>query len=223
MDNIKLWLERSIVALGLLLFLIFLTIEPIYTNGEISYRFRSRNPVKFVTITKQTLPGLLAALIIIFSISFCLAYYKQIWNLITVCRQKFTDDTALIEFTTKINSNFKNQYSICYYKNNLILSDKLSQIEIPEFKYRDILSKAELIEQVSNLFFQYQRDRTVKDFPSMIKYIAEPFYLQQKHILNNKYVLVYDCNLSDIIPVDLEFIEERFFFLLYINGKITEF
>ncbi len=56
---------------------------------------------------------------------------------------------------------FKNKYSIWYGKDDQIWQEMPAQPELPESKYQDFISKAQLAEQVSNLFIQYQQDWTI--------------------------------------------------------------
>ncbi len=71
--------------------------------------------------------------------------------------------SAVIKFTSDINPNFKNQYSIWYVKDDQIWQKKPLQEELPESEYQHLISKAELIDLVYHLFLQYQYDWTAKN------------------------------------------------------------
>ena len=179
------------------------------------------------TINKKTFPGFITALIIfVFGFS-CLVYWQQIFNFIIFFNKKFTEDTELIKFATELNSNFKNKYSIWYSKDNQVWQEISPQNELDESKYQHLITKGQLVEQVANLFFQYQYDWTVKDFKSMTKYIQEPFYSQQKQILEknlrNNFDVVYNCRLSQVVPLELEIEEERCFVRVQVNGEMINF
>lgn len=95
-------------------------------------------------------------------------------------------------FATKINPDFKNKYSVWYFKDDQIWQEIPPQPELAETQYQHIISKTELIKQVSNLFFQYQHDWTFKDFQSMTSYVLEPFYSQQKQIFKQNIINNFD-------------------------------
>jgi hypothetical protein len=180
-----------------------------------------------IKLNKKTLPGFIKAAIILFFIPSCIVYWQQISNFFLFFCKKFTEDSELIEFATKNNPDFKNKYSVWYFKDDQIWQEIPPQPELAEIQYQHLISKTEVVEQVSNLFFQYQHDWTLKDFQSMTSYVHEPFYSQQKQIfkqnLGNNFDIIYDCNLSQIIPVDLELKEDRYYFRIQINGKMINF
>ncbi|WP_052055701.1 Hint domain-containing protein [Myxosarcina sp. GI1] len=148
-------------------------------------------------------------------------------NLIRFFSKKFTDNSELIEFTINVNSNFKNKYSVWYVEDDQIWKVISPQIEISESEYSQKIDKTELIERVSNLFWRYQHDWTVKDFESMSEYVVEPFYSRQKRIFKenfgNNCDIVYDCKLSEIIPLKFETKNEQFTFRVQINAEMVNF
>jgi hypothetical protein len=179
------------------------------------------------TIKEKTLTGFIEALIILFVGLSVFAYWRQIYNFIRFFGTKFTEDSELIKFATNINANFKNKYSIWYQKDDRVWQMILPQSELEESKYQDRISKAELVERVSTLFFQYQHDWTVKDFESMTEYILEPFYSRQKQIFQenfgNDFDIVYDCKLFNVIPIEFETNEKESIFRVQINAEMINF
>jgi hypothetical protein len=196
-------------------------------TGRGSYGIKGGSSGNYATINQKTLPGLIKALIILVISSLCIGFWQQIWNFVFFLGKQFTEDTELIEFITKINPDFKNKYSIWYIKDNQIWQDITPQSKLAESQYQHLISKAELIDRVSNLVLKYQHDWTVKNFQSMNQYISEPFYSQQKQIFRknfgNSFDLIYNCRLSKIVPIDLEFKEHRCFFRVQINGEMINF
>ena len=178
-------------------------------------------------LIKKTLPGFIKAAIFLIFIPSCIIFLQQIKNFIIFFNKKFTENIELIEFATKINPDFKNKYSVWYFKDDQTWQQIPPQPEFTETQYWHLISKAELIKQVSNIFFQYQHDWTVKDFQGMTSYVLEPFYSQQKQIFEqnfgSNFDLVYDCNLSLIVPIDFELKEDRYYFRIQINGKMINF
>ncbi len=182
---------------------------------------------EYAVITEKNFFGFLKALIILISGLFCFIYWQQIYNFIIYTGKDFTKDKQLIEFTTEINPNFTNKCSIWYVKDDQIWQQIPPQAEVAESEYQHIVSKTELIKRVSNLFLQYQHDWTNKNFPSMTDYINEPFYKTQKEIFKrnfgDNFDIVYDCRLSQIVPIDIELKEDRYFFRVQINGEMINF
>jgi hypothetical protein len=179
------------------------------------------------TINEKTLTGFIEALIILVVGLSVFAYWRQIYNFIRFSGKKFTDDPELIKFATNINANFKNKYSIWYQKDDRVWQMISPQSELEELEYQNRISKAELVERVSSLFFRYQHDWTVKDFESITEYILEPFYSRQQQIFKesfgNGFDIVYDCKLSDLIPIEFENKEKECVFRIQINAEMINF
>jgi hypothetical protein len=180
-----------------------------------------------IKLNKKTLPGFIKAAIILFFIPSCIVFWQQISNFFLFFGKKFTEDSELIAFTTKINLDFKNKYSVWYFKDDQTWQEIPPQPELVETQYQHLISKAELAKQVSNLFFQYQHDWTVKDLQSMSSYVLEPFYSQQKLIFEqnfgSSFDIIYDYKCSSIVTVDFELKEDRHYFRIQINGKMINF
>ncbi|MDJ0574137.1 MAG: Hint domain-containing protein [Xenococcaceae cyanobacterium MO_234.B1] len=197
------------------------------SSGGGSYGFRGGGTGGYSTINEKTFPGFLKALTIFIVGLSCIVYWQQIYNFIIFFDKKFTEDTELIKFAIDINPNFQNKYSIWYAKDDQIWQQIAPQPELPESQYQHFISKAELTEQVSNLFIQYQHDWTIKDFESMNQYILEPFLSKQKQIFKRNFGknfdIVYDCRLSQVLPLDLKIEEGKYFFRVQINGEMINF
>ncbi|MGV2827492.1 Hint domain-containing protein [Myxosarcina sp. GI1(2024)] len=92
---------------------------------------------------------------------------------------------------------------------------------------RGTVGKIEIINSPDYYLIQYQRDWTTKNFSSMTDYINEYFYTKQKEIFKsnfgNNFDIIYDCRLSQIIPIDIELEEYQCFFRVQINGEMINF
>lgn len=196
-------------------------------GGGGSGSFRGGGSGEYYEINEKNFRSFLkASAILILGLS-CILFWQQIYNLITHFGKKFTEDEKLIKFATDINTNFKNKYSIWYIKDHQIWQQIAPQEESPESEYQHIISTAELIDRVSSLFIKYQHDWTNKNFTSMTDYINEPFLMKQKELFKNNFGnnfdIVYDCHLSDVVPIDIELEEYQYFFRVQINGKMINF
>ena len=178
-------------------------------------------------ITEKNFFGFLQALVLLAAGLSGILFWQQIYNFITYTKRKFTEDEELIKYTKNINPNFQNRYSIWYAADDQIWQQQPSQIELSAEKYQHFISKAELIEKAKTLFIQYQQDWTNKDFQSMKQYIGGYYYsVQTKTFYQNygqNFDIVYDCNLSQIIPLDIEVKADKYFFRVQINGKMINF
>jgi hypothetical protein len=197
------------------------------SGGSGSGFLRGTSNSETATINEKTLTGFIEALIILVVGLSVFAYWRQIYNFIRFSGKKFTDDPELIKFATNINANFKNKYSIWYQKDDRVWQMISPQSELEELEYQNRISKAELVERVSSLFFRYQHDWTVKDFESITEYILEPFYSRQQQIFKesfgNGFDIVYDCKLSDLIPIEFENKEKECIFRIQINAEMINF
>ena len=179
------------------------------------------------TITEKNFLGFLQASVILISGLSCILFWEQIYNFLVYSSQKFTEDSELIKFAEEINPNFKNKYSIWYSKDDQLWQQVSPQAELSKSEYRNFIGRTELLEQVENLFIQYQQDWTNKDFESMRRYVEEPFYTTQKKIFYRNYGsnfdIIYDCCLSSIVPIDIELESDKCFLRLQINGEMINF
>ena len=179
------------------------------------------------TITEKNFLGFLQALALLTAGLSTVLYWQQIYNFITYTGKKFTEDDELIEHTKNINPRFQNKYSIWYAPDNQIWQQQPPQTELSQTKYQHFISKVELIEKAKTLFIQYQQDWTNKDFQSMKQYIGDRFYNLQTKIFHQNYGknfdIVYDCNLSAIVPLDIEIRADKYFFRVQINGEMINF
>ena len=179
------------------------------------------------TVTEKNFLGFIQALALLTAGLSSILYWQQIYNFITYTGKKFTEDDELIEYTKSINPYFQNKYSIWYGPDDQIWQQQPPQTELSETKYQHFISKAELIEKAKTLFFQYQQDWTNKDFQSMKQYIGDYFYGVQTKIFEQNYGenfdIVYDCSLTQIIPLDIEIKVDTYFFRVQINGEMINF
>ncbi len=156
-----------------------------------------------------------------------IAFWREIYNLLYFWGKAFTDDPKLIEFTTTVNPNFTNRYSVSYAKDNERWNLMPIASELDEKQYDYIVSKTELIEQFSYLFIQYQLDWTMKDFTKMSEYIVEPFYAKQHNIFilsfGNNFDIVYNPELIEVVPINYKQEQDKHLFEIQVNAKMTNF
>jgi hypothetical protein len=215
------WLKKlfAIVLICLFFFSAF-NVEPAYSRG-------GGSGGQSITINDRTLPALSESLIILIAGMLAFANWRSMYNFIRFFARSFTEDAQLIQFTTDINSNFKNKYSMWYAKNNQIWKTIPKQFELEESQYKHLINKSELVDRVSTLFVQYQCDWTAKNFNSMKNYVVEPFYSKQKILLlnnvGNNFDIIYAANLREVIPIKVEQQEDGYIFRIQVNAEMINF
>jgi hypothetical protein len=178
-------------------------------------------------INKKTLPSLIFAIMVILSVLLSVAFRTEICNYFRFFGQRFTDDLGLIQFIKTINLKITNFYSNRYSKDNEIWEIIPAQPELDEQAYQDLLSRSDLIDRVSRLFIQYQKDWTMKNFVEMTEYVVEPFYTEQLDICRSGFGensdIVYQPELLEIVPLVCKRAEDRYIFRVQINAKMVNF
>lgn len=192
-----------------------------------SYGSRSGNGGAYTPINAKTLPKLILTTLILVIVLLPVLFFRELYNLVRFYGKQFSNDSDLIKFTTKINPKFTNRYSLHYVKNQEIWQQIPIKSEIDEQQYQHLFAKSELVEQVSNLFIQYQRDWTMKNFDQMQGYIKEPFYSQQCKIFQrefgNNFDIIYHPEVIEIAPISFYQQENNYIFKFQINAKLINF
>ncbi|BAY63353.1 hypothetical protein NIES22_34400 [Calothrix brevissima NIES-22] len=192
-----------------------------------SYGSRSGNGRVYTPINAKTLPKLILATLTLVLVLLPVLFFRELYNFVRFYGKQFSDNSDLIQFTTKINPKFTNRYSLRYVKNQEIWQHIPIASEIDEEKYQHLFAKSELVEQVSKLFIKYQRDWTMKKFNKMQAYIKEPFYSQQCQIFQsdfgNNFDIIYHPEVMEIAPLNFYQDENNYIFRFQINAKMTNF
>ena len=197
-------------------------------GGSGYYRFGggggSSNTMAF---TEKVFWGLIKALLFLIMGILPVLYWRQLYNFVFYRNKQLTTDKKLIKFASAINYEFKNAYSMSYRKDNQIWLQEKPQVETKEAKYNCVISKEILVEQVRCLFDRYQQDWTNKDFRAIEQYTFEPFKSQQREIYHQScgenIDIVYDCQLSAVVPIQFEMREDLKRFVMQINGQMINF
>ncbi|MBD2204088.1 hypothetical protein H6G33_30270 [Calothrix sp. FACHB-1219] len=192
-----------------------------------SYGSRSGNGGAYTPINAKTLPKLILATLTLVLVLLPVLFFRELYNLVRFYGKQFSNDSDLIQFTTKINPKFTNRYSLRYIKNQESWKQIPIASEIYEQQYQHIFAKSELVEQVSKLFIQYQRDWTMKKFNKMQAYIKEPFYSQQCQIFQSdfgdNFDVIYHPEVMEVAPISFYQDENKYILRFQINAKMTNF
>ncbi|MBE7383616.1 MAG: hypothetical protein F6J95_019630 [Leptolyngbya sp. SIO1E4] len=180
-----------------------------------------------VVLNEKTLPGLMWALLLLVLGLMPLAFFQEICNLIRFRNQPFTRDSALIDFTTNINENFANAYSVRYSRDTETWMQTHPSQELDATDYQDFMGRHELINAVSQLFIKYQSDWAKKNFDEMIEYVDQPFYkIQKKTFLNDfgdNFDIAYQPKLHAVIPLSCSQQEDSYILKFQINAELINF
>lgn len=180
-----------------------------------------------VTLNEKTLPGFMLTLLMLVLGLIPFAFLKEIYNSIRFRNKIFSHDSNLIKFTTSINKNFKNTYSIRYSKGNENWAQVHPLQELNTAEYQEFLDRDELIDSVSQLFMKYQDDWARKNFDGMLEYIDQPFYTtQEKTFLDDfdgNFDIVYQPKLDAVVPLSFSQQEDSYVFDFQINAEVINF
>lgn len=235
-----------VIIVSFLFFFSAIVVQPAYSRGgggdslerraEYNYHYDYRDYYHNDEIdkiknkafpTEEKVVGSLIVLVILATGIFSLLYWRQLYNLVVYKKKKFSDNGELIKFVSNINSRFKNAYSLYYVKDEQLWLQEEKQTEIEEFRYSCVISKKILVEKVRCLFDRYQKDWTNKDFRAIEQYTFEPFKSQQREIYHQScgenIDIVYDCQLSAVVPIQFEMREDLKRFVMQINGQMINF
>ena len=182
------------------------------------YSFRDNADFYSIHLSSQVIIVWLKFLTVFLVIFFWQQIYIFIYNSFIYTNKKFTEDRDLIEFINNIQPNFQNAYSLIYTKRDRLPEREEIQSEIQTINYEYLIDKDTLIEKIKQLFNQYQQDIVNKKFKAIREYTLEPFSFQQ-----NNFDIIYDVDLSKIIPIQFEMREELKRFLVQINGEAINF
>jgi hypothetical protein len=154
-------------------------------------------------------------------------FFREILAWLRFFGKGFTNDLELIEFTSTINPYFKNNYAVSYYKDDELWEIMPARVELDEQSYREFITKADLVERVSQLFIKYQDDWTRKNFTSISSYSTPSFDRKQSQIFlksfGDNFDIVYNPKIIDIIPLSCQQAEGKYTFQLQINAEMTNF
>ncbi|NER78991.1 MAG: hypothetical protein F6K42_05310 [Leptolyngbya sp. SIO1D8] len=180
-----------------------------------------------VTLNKKTVPGFMLSLLLLVLGSIPFAFLREIYNAIRFKNTLFTEDSDLIEFTTNINENFANAYSVRYAQDDEPWIKIRPSQEIAATEYQHFISRAELIDAAYQLFIKYQNDWAEKNFEGMLEYIDQPFYESQKKIFLNdfgdNFDIVYQPKLDAVVPLSCHQQGENYIFKFQINAELINF
>ena len=191
------------------------------------YSFRNNSDIYSLQLSPQVILGLLKVVFLLLLIIYWKKVYRLIYNFFVYRNKVFTNDNELIEFTSKIEPNFKNAYAINYQEKDRILTLEEVEKELAVTEYEYLIKKSILVKKASELFATYLQDWVNKDFEAIAKYTLRPFSLKQKEIYfpscGNNFDLIYDCKIFEIKPLRFEVKEELQRFIIQINGEIINF
>ncbi|MEO1348056.1 MAG: Hint domain-containing protein [Cyanobacteria bacterium J06635_15] len=178
-------------------------------------------------ISKKTLPGLILSLAILVILLTPFSFLRELYNLIRFRNKEFTSDSELLKFTKTINPRFTNQYSARYFNDEefWVLTPAASELDTCE--YEEIVSRSDLIDQISCLFVRYQEDWSRKDFDSVKAYVTKSFYkIQYDRSLKDfgdNFDITYEPELFEIVPLSYTQLRDNCLFKVQINAKMVNF
>ena len=191
------------------------------------YSLRNNSDIYSLQLTPKVILGWSKVVFLLLLIIYCKKVYRLIYNFFVYRNKVFTNDDKLINFSSNIESGFKNAYAINYQEKDMILPLEEVENELATKEYEYLIEQSILVEKVSELFAIYLQDWLNKDFKSISEYTLRPFSLKQKEIYlpscGNNFDLVYDYKISEIKPLKFEIKEELQRFIIQINGKIINF
>lgn len=198
-------------------------------GGGGGYRgsYGARGNGSYYPINSKTLPKIILEFFILLLVLLPVIFFRELYNLVRFFGKEFSNDSELIQFTTNINPKFANCYSLRYRKNKDFWKIIPIESEIHEQQYQHLFDKSELVEQLRNLFIQYQLDWTMKKFDQMQAYIKEPFYSHQRYIfkreIGKNFDITYKPELIKVAPISFTQEENHHIFRLQVNAKMTNF
>ena len=170
-----------------------------------------------ITITFIPLVGALAAKSILY-----------IRNFIRFGDLEFSDNIDLIDFTTSINPNFTNRYSLKYYDGVKVWCSIPLKPEIAEEDYQQIVEKSTIVKRVNHLYTQYHRDLINQDFSHIVWYFPG-FRYQTRHknyreYFSDRFDLIYQPKILKLAILGLEIkTNEATIFKIQINAEMINF
>jgi uncharacterized membrane protein YgcG len=178
-------------------------------------------------INEKTLPGLLISLFILTGVLLPVALWREIFNGVRFFGKDFSMDDDLIVFTQQVNPRFSNCYSVSYREDNERWESHPLVRELDTSVYRETIRKVSLINQVSQIFIQYQNDWTEKNFDAMADYTAPSFHQQQKALFKKEFRdnfdVVYQPKIKSLVPIDTQQSDTDFIITAQIIATATNF
>lgn len=182
------------------------------------YSFRDNADAYSIYLSPQVVLGWFKLITAFLIIIFWRKIYSCLYNLAFYTNKTFTDNEKLIKYISSIQPNFKNAYSIKYKKSDRLVAQEEIQSELAIIEYKHLINRNTLIEEIKQLFHQYQQDIVDNNFVSIKGYTLHPFDLKQ-----NNFDIIYDYNLSQIVLLKFEIREELKRFVVQINGQVINF
>ncbi|MEM9088077.1 MAG: Hint domain-containing protein [Cyanobacteria bacterium P01_F01_bin.53] len=159
-------------------------------------------------INKTTVAGFALSVTIFLLVVPPVVFWYELYNLVRFWGKDFTDDADLIEFAERINGQFLNRYALNYSEDTEEWVTTPPHPALDEQIYQAVLTQAELVEKVSDLFVQYQTDWSQRAFENMTDYVAQPFYDAQyrtfQRSFGNNVDAIYQPTLQAIVPLSYQ-------------------
>ena len=175
--------------------------------------------------------GLLAAIVTILCIpligSLAANAIVYVRNLVRFGDRNFTDDSNLIDFTTKINSNFTNRYSLKYLEGNKVWYLIPLKLEISEIEYQHLVETNALVEQTRYLYTQYHQDLVNRNYSAIIRYFPnfarQRKYKQYQKYFSDRFNIIYQPRILEMAIFALDCKPNKAIFKVQINAEIINF
>ena len=175
--------------------------------------------------------GLLAAIVTILCIpllgaliSIAFIYVK---NFIRFRDREFTDNIDLINFTTGINRNFANRYSLKYLEGNKVWYLIPLKPEVSEAEYQHLVKTTELAKQIHYLYSRYHQDLVDQNFSEIILYFTnfayKRKYKQYREYIRDRFDIIYQPKILELAILDLKLESNRAIFKVQVNAEMVNF
>ena len=181
-----------------------------------------------VPINEKTIPSLIISSVILLSCLLPTILWREFYNTIRFFGKHFSEDADLIAFAQQVNPRFNNRYDMSYWEDyERWESDPLlPELEVAD--YEDVIERADLVDQVSQIFVQYQTDWTNKKFDDMADYTTASFHRQQEPLFRKEfryhYDIVYQPKIEHLVPVSIQQSEaEEDIITVQIIASVTNF
>lgn len=178
-------------------------------------------------INERTLPGLLTSLSVLIAFLLPVVLWREIYNGVRFFGKDFSSDDDLIAFTQQVNPHFSNRYSVSYRKDNESWESHQVLVELDTRAYREAVGKVSLVNQVSQIFVQYQNDWTEKNFDAMADYTEPSFHQQQADLFKKEFRynfdIVYQPKIKCLVPIGTQQSDTDFVITVQLIAAATNF
>ena len=148
-------------------------------------------------------------------------------NFIRFRDREFTDNIDLINFTTGINRNFANRYSLKYLEGNKVWYLIPLKSEMSDAQYWHLVETTELVKQIHYLYSRYHHDLVDQNFSEIVLYFPnftyKGKYKQYREYFSDRFDIIYQPKILEIAIVDLKLESNRAIFKVQVNAEMVNF